>query len=142
MAGVVLAGLMLVVATGATNAPVKAIATGGDAAVVLDNTTLWRQCYVSGASHVRTDEGKLERATINWTGNPQSVMEINVNNSSTPVLFSPLPPSDWASTTLDDSAWPRLRLPQPVLQDRVRYVYTDVSPVCHSCGPRTRQVRG
>jgi hypothetical protein len=40
MAGVVLAGLMLVVATGATNAPVKAIATGGDAAVVLDNTTM------------------------------------------------------------------------------------------------------
>jgi hypothetical protein len=43
MAGVVLAGLMLVVATGATHAPVTAIATGGaggDAAVVLDDTTM------------------------------------------------------------------------------------------------------
>ena len=45
MAGVALAGLMLVVATGATNAPVTAIATGGeagDSAVVLDNTTRFR----------------------------------------------------------------------------------------------------
>jgi hypothetical protein len=124
MAGVVFAGLMLVVATGATHAPVTVIATGGeagDSAVVLDNTTLWRQCYVSGASHVRTAEGKLERATINWTGSPQQPMEIEVNNSATPVLFSTLPPSDWASPTMDDSAWPRLRLPQPVLSCRAGY---------------------
>jgi hypothetical protein len=100
--------------------PLATPGTNADPAEVLDNTTLWRQCYVSGASHVRTAEGKLERATINWTGSPQRQMEIGVNNSL-PVLFSPLPPSDWASTTLDDSAWPRLRLPQPVLSCRIGY---------------------
>jgi hypothetical protein len=140
---VVMMGAWLAGGAGAWAAePLATPGTTAGSAVVLDNTTLWRQCYVSGASHVRTAEGKLQRATINWTGSREGAMEIDFDNSSTPVLFSPLPPSDWASTTLDDSAWPRLRLPQPVLQDRVRYVYTDVSPVCHSCGPRTRQVRG
>jgi hypothetical protein len=101
--------------------PLATPGTTAGSAVVLDNTTLWRQCYVSGASHVRTAEGKLERATIRWLGSREGAMEINFDNSSTPVLFSPLPPSDWASATLDDSAWPRLRLPQPVLSCRIGY---------------------
>jgi hypothetical protein len=101
--------------------PLATPSTTAGSAVVLDNTTLWRQCYVSGASHVRTAEGKLERATIRWTGAREGQIEIDVNNSSTQVLFSPLPPSDWASATLDDSAWPRLRLPQPVLSCRIGY---------------------
>jgi len=67
MAGVVLAGLMLVVATGATNAPVTVIATGGaadDSAVVLDDITMWRAFQVAGASHERDADGTLVRCAV------------------------------------------------------------------------------
>ena len=40
-------------------------------------------------------------------------LENEVRNK--PTLRSPLPPADWMDPAMDDSAWPRVRLPQPVL---------------------------
>jgi hypothetical protein len=54
-------------AHGATNAPVTATGpSGGDAAVVLDDTTLWRQFHVDGAAHVRNADGTLARGRIEY----------------------------------------------------------------------------
>ena len=108
MAGVVLAGLMLVVATGATHAPVTAIATGGaggDAAVVLDDTTMWREFQVAGASHERDADGKLVRCAVypniataeakgpalwNYYGSD----DLGVKRGTMETFWSALPPAD------------------------------------------------
>ena len=37
-----------------------------DAVVVLDDTTLWRHFHVAGPSHIRTADGKLCKAYIDW----------------------------------------------------------------------------
>ena len=72
--------------------------------VVVDNTTLWREYHVAGDSIVRTTAGTLRRA------------EVDLNHYSLAdgagTLWYP-PPPHWAAVMFDDSAWPRLRWPQP-----------------------------
>ena len=89
-----------------------------DGVVVLDNNTLWRHFAVSRCAYVRNAEGKLEptdlaplvldkvRGSKVWvTVQPRPAA------STEP---SPLPPADWAGPAVDDSAWPRIRLPHSV----------------------------
>ena len=109
---------------------VAAIATSGmgaeplgpasDPGVVLSNGTLWRQFYISGASHVRTVEGELVRANITSKMARSGDIKVNISKHA-PALYSPRPPADWTSAAMDDSAWPRVRFPQPVLTSRAGY---------------------
>ncbi|MGQ9662522.1 MAG: glycoside hydrolase domain-containing protein [Kiritimatiellia bacterium] len=79
------------------------------AAVALDANSLWRYFVVNRCSYVRTGEGKLEPRAIGWYwGGIKSTPVTNV-------FFSPPPPAQWTATEFDDTAWPRVRIPQPVL---------------------------
>ena len=114
-----------------------------DAVVVLDETTLWRHFHVAGLSHLRSAEGKLFRAYIDWGGKMTEAahsefLKLPAREEKTvgPGFESPLPPADWASPAFDDSAWPRLWWPQPELPSvwnknesgatRARYPYHTV----------------
>ena len=84
-----------------------------DTTVVLDNNSLWRHFLVSRCAYVRGADGKLAPWDIaplgrngNWT-----LWVAPVPAATT--APSPLPPADWAGPDMDDSAWPRARLPQP-----------------------------
>jgi len=104
------------VVAGGVGGPVVCGAEAGDAGAskgpadtVLDRNSLWRYFGVSRCSYVRTAEGTLEPRDITWYwGGIRSKPAA----STTP---SPLPPADWADPAFDDSLWPRVRLPQPVL---------------------------
>jgi len=104
-------------------------AVAADETVVLDDTTLWRQFQVAGASHRRDATGKLVRCEIHgW--DPGTVAQGHVRRSSENVgsiefsegsknaFWSPPPPSDWAGLAFDDSVWPRAWLPQPAVYYR------------------------
>jgi hypothetical protein len=88
--------------------PLATPGTNADIAVVLDDTTLWRQFHVAGLLSIRGADGGLVRATVNWASWERTSGWDPANNS-------PLPSANWADPTFDDSAWPRFRLPQPVL---------------------------
>lgn len=104
-----------------------------DETVVLDNTTLWRQFQVAGASHLRDTNGNLVRCTVVYesedgsrfperalAGGMTTRMFQKVSYSLNPVqtFWSPLPPTNWAGPGFDDSLWPRTGLPQPTLWNR------------------------
>jgi hypothetical protein len=93
-------------------APAASNATA-DATVVLDDTTLWRLFRVEGAMHVRSAEG-LQRRRIG-----QRYATVVDAGPLTEAFSSVLPPAGWAGPTFDDSAWPRVLLPQPMLYDRL-----------------------
>ena len=77
-------------AHGATNAPVTATGpSSGDAAVVLDDTTLWRQFHIDGATHVRNADGTLARGRIEY-GN------LRFSADAPSFFWSALPAHDWA----------------------------------------------
>ena len=104
-------------------------AAATDSAVVLDNTTMWREFQVSGASHERDASGKLVRCAVfpniaaaeakgpaRW--NFRVGDELGVKQGTMETFWSALPPADWAGLTFDDNAWPYARLPQPMLWKR------------------------
>jgi hypothetical protein len=87
--------------------------TNSNANVVLDNNSLWRHFLVSRCAYVRGDDGKLaawEIAPLGRNGNWTLWVAPKPAATTAP---SPLPPADWAGPDMDDSAWPRARLPQP-----------------------------
>jgi len=95
-----------------------------DETVVLDDTTLWRQFQVAGASHRRDATGRLVRCEIHgWSPDAVAQGRLRVGNitgvklseGSKSALWSPPPPSDWAGPAFDDSVWPRAWLPQPAV---------------------------
>lgn len=104
-------------------------AAAADETVVLDNTTLWRQFQVAGASHRRQATGKLVRYEPHgWDSGAVAqgrlgrtsgnVGSIEFSEGSKSAFWSPLPPSDWAGLAFDDSVWPRAWLPQPAVYYR------------------------
>jgi hypothetical protein len=113
-------GVVAIVAAGLTGVPgawaaepTPAAGTNSDARVVLDNNSLWRHFLVSRCAYARGDDGKLVpwdivplRSSGNWT------LWVNPVPAAT-TAPSPLPPAGWAGPDMDDSAWPRVRLPQP-----------------------------
>ncbi|GEM_PF-1540522 len=86
----------------ATNKPDAA----ADVTVVLDDTTLWRLFRVEGATHVRGADGSQSRRLEDT---------VVASGHLTEAFSSPLPPTGWVGPTFDDSAWPRVLLPQPML---------------------------
>ncbi len=86
--------------------------TNSDATVVLDGNSLWRHFAVSRCAFARTPDGKLEP----WDLTPLRKAPAWIGVKSKPAIStdsSPLPPTDWVGVEMDDSAWPRVRLPQP-----------------------------
>jgi hypothetical protein len=111
----------------------RASSAKADETVVLDNTTLWRQFQVAGASHLRDASSNLVRCTVVYEAedgsrSPERVlagvmtakMFQNVSYSLNPVqaFWSPLPPTNWADPAFDDALWPRTGWPQPTLWNR------------------------
>ena len=126
--------------------PLATPGTNADTAVVLDDTTLWRQFNIGfcpadkqphmGALHVRDAKGTLlltgassifgghrgaplidfsaPSACRHGRQEPGSAGVVDPLAPCAPGAVSPLPPADWAGPTMDDSAWPRVRLPQPL----------------------------
>jgi len=95
-------------------------AAGGakpDAIAVLDDSTLWRNVAVQRCLYVRAADGKLERweYTLKTAQTPGNrIMEFQPAASTAPRAT---PGPDWFGPAFDDSAWPRVRLPQPVPVD-------------------------
>jgi hypothetical protein len=97
----------------------------GDAAVLVDENTVWRHLHLDGPSYFLLDDPAptvdLGNAEIVKTalGPMAKVMMRNETTSSQPgrwppELTSPAPPSDWADVTCDDSLWLRTCWPQPI----------------------------
>ena len=85
-----------------------------NALVVLDNNSLWRHFLVSRCAYVRGADGKLAAMDLAPLGHGSGwppMLEPKPAATNSP---SPLPPADWAGPNMDDSDWPRARLPQPV----------------------------
>ncbi|MEI7821344.1 MAG: glycoside hydrolase domain-containing protein [Verrucomicrobiota bacterium] len=100
--------IILAMAAAGRGAEPAAGGEGGSGTVVLDDSTLWRQFHIDGATHVRNADGTLARGRIEY-GN----MRFGADSPS--FFWSALPAHDWASPAFDDGAWPRLRFPQPTL---------------------------
>ena len=128
--------VMAMASSGIGAAPPAVGAAGGgaetDAAVVLDDTTLWRHFHVSGPSHIRTADGKLSKAYIDWGARMREASQNEYlklpqtfprgeGGRGVPDLESPLPPADWASPAFDDGAWPRVWWPQPELPGKFNW---------------------
>ncbi len=85
-----------------------------DTSVVLDSNSLWRHFEVQRCATVRTDDGKLEPWDLQpLTGRKHTwpTVEPKPAVSTAP---STLPAVNWAGLAMDDSTWPRVRLPSPV----------------------------
>lgn len=81
----------------------------GGLQVVLNGDSLWRNYVVSRNSYVRNEDKKLEFRNVIWYwGGIRS-------EDCTESGVSPLPPANWQISDFNDTAWPRLRLPQPEL---------------------------
>ncbi len=92
--------------------------TNSDATVVLDDNSLWRHFAVSRCAFVRTVDGKLEPWDLTPLGIPAGASGVWPGIAPKPAAStasSPLPPTDWAGVSLDDGAWPRVRLPLPIV---------------------------
>jgi len=88
-----------------------------DEVVVLDDNTLWRHYLTTRCAFVRNKNGELEAqdlTPLTAGGHYDGILNPRPAASTNP---SPLPPADWAGLTFDDSAWPRVRLPQPSQTD-------------------------
>jgi len=82
-----------------------------DATLVLGGNTLWRQFHVARNALVRHADGSVVPYHIILGG---WARPLDGGIGERPQC-SPLPPADWADAAFDDGAWPRVRLPQPVL---------------------------
>jgi len=109
--------------------PAEAGTAAADETVVLDNTTLWRQFQVAGASHRRDATGKLVRCEVHRM-DPASVAQgrssefsgfdsLLFSATSKDAFWSAPPPFDWAGVAFDDGAWPQAWLPQPAVYYRL-----------------------
>ena len=83
-----------------------------DTVTVLDKDSLWRHFQVQRCAYVRTDDGKLEPwdlqpLTLTPGGWPPGM----IPKPATSTAPSTLPPVGWAGLAMDDSTWPRVRLP-------------------------------
>jgi len=87
------------------------VGAGADATVVLDSTTLWRQYHMARNAFVRHADGSVVPYHIDFA---RFAKPLDSGIGERPQC-SPLPPADWADPAFDDSTWPRVRLPQPVL---------------------------
>jgi len=85
-----------------------------DTVAVLDNNSLWRHFQVQRCATVRTDDGKLEPWDLQPMTGRQHTWPTLDPKPATSTAPSTLPPVDWAGFTMDDSTWPRVRLPSPV----------------------------
>ncbi len=90
-----------------------------DTAVVLDNSSLWRHFQVQRCATVRTDDGKLEPWDLQPLklagGWPPSIAP----KPATSTAPSMLPPVGWAGLAMDDSTWPRVRLPSQIAHETI-----------------------
>jgi len=85
-----------------------------DTVAVLNNNSLWRHFEVQRCATVRTDDGKLEPWDLQpLTGRKHIWPKVDPRPAAS-TGPSTLPPADWAGLAMDDSAWPRVRLPRPV----------------------------
>jgi hypothetical protein len=85
-----------------------------DTVTVLDKDSLWRHFQVQRCAYVRTDDGKLEPWDLQpMTGRQHTWPNLDPK-PATSTVPSALPPVDWAGLAMDDSTWPRVRLPSPV----------------------------
>ena len=113
--------LGLVLATSGLGAePAVTAGTNADASVVLDDNSLWRHFVVSRCAFVRTVDGKLEPWDLTPLDRPSAAGVGGLWAKTAPkpagsTASSPLPPTDWAGVSLDDGAWPRVRLPLPIV---------------------------
>ncbi len=83
-----------------------------DTVTVLDKNSLWRHFQVQRCATVRTEDGKLEPwdlqpLTLTPGGWPPGM----IPKPATSTAPSTLPPVGWAGLAMDDSTWPRVRLP-------------------------------
>ena len=83
-----------------------------DTVTVLDKDSLWRHFQVQRCATVRTEDGKLEPwdlqpLTLTPGGWPPGM----IPKPATSTAPSTLPPVDWTGLAMDDSPWPRVRLP-------------------------------
>jgi len=106
-------------------------AVAADETVVLDDTMMWRIYRVEGPQHIREKDGKLFAGYVSGRPGYQGGLDNREarscrhtqpppsGNDASPSGFcgktSILPPAGWANLAMDDGAWPRFRLPQPVL---------------------------
>jgi hypothetical protein len=85
-----------------------------DTVTVLDNNSLWRHFQVQRCAYVRTDDGKLEPWDLQPLTGRQHTWPTLDPKPATSTVPSTLPPANWAGLTMDDSTWPRVRLPSPI----------------------------
>ncbi len=112
----------------ATNKPAAAAAVA-DETVVLDGNSVWRHFEVSRCAFVRIPDGKLEP----WNLTPLTKAPTWPGVEPKPATStdsSPLPPAGWAGLEMDDSAWPRVRLPRPDRQPRPSTRYGATAALC------------
>jgi len=113
--------LGLVLATSGLGAePAATAGANADATVVLDDNSFWRHFEVSRCAFVRTVDGKLEPWDLTPLDRPSAAGVGGLWAKTAPkpaasTASSPLPPTDWAGVSLDDGAWPRVRLPLPIV---------------------------
>jgi hypothetical protein len=103
--------------------PAATAVTNSDASVVLDGNSVWRHFVVSRCAFARTPDGKLEpwdlTPFVGSKGRGESSRRYEAGwptqspKPATSTESSPLPPADWTGVEMDDSRWPRVRLPQP-----------------------------
>jgi hypothetical protein len=103
--------------------PAVTAGSNADETVVLDGNSVWRHFVVSRCAFARTADGKLEpwdlTPFVGSKGRGESSRRYEAGwpsqspKPATSTESSPLPPKDWTGGEMDDSDWPRVRLPQP-----------------------------
>jgi hypothetical protein len=99
---------------------------GSDAAVLVNEDTVWRHLHLEGPSYFLLDDPAPE---VNFGGTPEIVQtalgpmaKVGTSHGFSqagvrvwrPEATSPAPSPDWAGPTFDDSLWLRASWPQPV----------------------------
>lgn len=93
--------------------PTSTAGTNFDAHVVLDNNSLWRHVLITRCAFVRGTNGMLQAQDLTPLTGKFHTWPSPEPRPAASTESSPLPPRDWAGVSMDDSAWPRVRLPQP-----------------------------
>jgi hypothetical protein len=114
----------------------------GDAAVLIDENTVWRHLHLNGPFGLLLDDPSVNRSPENpitdlgpiaWVGSV--AIFANGWENFSPELISLAPPSDWAGVTCDDSLWLRAYWPQPVAQSVARARERDAAQFIKKANP-------
>jgi len=75
---------------------------------LIDGSTMWRQYHVAGPSTVRKADGSASKHHIQWASHKR-IQPWKAEYASPPA------PKGWFASKFNDSEWPRVHLPQPLI---------------------------